>query len=186
MKKTKAALPAGVLILLAAGAVFLLSQDKTKPAPKTAGKKYTKPEFIALVTPYAKAIGAKIGVPYKFIIAQICLETNFGNSSLFQKYFNVGGVKAVKGEKFVLLPTYEYIKGEKVRVPQKFAVYDNLNAGIVGYAKILLNKYFKKYAHKTTDAKKYAALLQSGKPKYATDINYVSKIHKLIDTLPLA
>lgn len=183
MQKKKAAIGAGALLLIAAGAILLTSQNKSTPAPKTAGKKYTKEEFIALVTPYAKAIGAKIGVPYKFIVAQICLETRYGNSELFQKYFNVGGVKAVKGEKFALYPTYEYIKGEKKKVLAKFAAYDSLNAGIIGYAKILINKYFKKYANKTTDAKKYAALLQSGSPKYATDINYVTKIHKLIDTL---
>lgn len=182
MQNKKAAISTGTVLLLAAGALLLLNKDKAPP-PAPAGKKYTKEEFINLIAPYAKAIGKKIGVPYKFIIAQICLETKYGNSSLFQKYFNVGGVKAVKGEKFVLLPTYEYIKGVKQRVPQKFAVYSDLNAGIIGYAKILINRYFKKYANVTTDAKKYATLLQSGKPKYATDINYVPKIHKLIDTL---
>lgn len=184
MRAKKAAASTGILIGVAA-VIYLISSKPSTPslAPKSTGKKYTKAEFINLILPYAKAVGKKIGVPYQFIVAQISLETRFGNSSLFQKYFNVGGVKAVKGQKFISLPTVEYVKGVKINVNQNFAVYDNLAAGIVGYAGILQNKYFKKYLNKTTNPKTYVSLLQSGKPKYATDINYVPKMHKLIDAI---
>lgn len=172
-------------IILGVAALLLLSNQNDVPKVKAPSKanKYTKKEFINLMLPYAKAVGKQIGVPYLFILAQIIIETRFGNSSLFYKYNNIGGVKAVKGQPFISLPTYEYIKGKKVRINQNFAVYNSLFDGVVGYAKILQNRYFKKYLNKTTDPKKYAILLQSGKPKYATDINYVPKIHKLIDSL---
>lgn len=177
------------LILIGVAALILFTQsDKEKPKTTTSVKSPTvdPQQFLKQIKPYAIALSNKIGVPYLFIMAQIALETGFGKSSLFTKYFNVGGIKAVKGQRSVELPTYEYIKGKKVRVLAKFAVYDNLAAGLVGYSGILRNRYFKKYTFKTKDAKQYVAMLQSGKPKYATDINYVPKIHKLIDVAAMA
>lgn len=156
-------------------AILLSIKDKVKAMLPT-----SQNEFIKFIYPYAKTIGQAIGVPAIFIVAQICLETGFGKSSLFSKYFNVGGIKATKGQPFVTLMTTEYENGVKVKKPQNFAVYNDLNTGLVSYAKILQNKYFKKYLHQTEDPNKYVDLLQSGSPKYATDINYSSKIKKLI------
>ncbi|MEO5350745.1 MAG: glucosaminidase domain-containing protein [Magnetococcus sp. YQC-3] len=194
-----------LLLMAALAAVFVLSDNKKEPAPGQ--KKVIVPaklnsiEFFVRLKPYALALNKKIGVPYLFIMAQIALETAFGKSSLFYKYWNVGGIKAKPGQKYVELMTWEYVKDRnkypkrdkskdkfinekqvwKIRVPQKFAIYDNLPDGLAQYAKILQNRYFKKYANKTSDPKKYARLIQSGKPKYATDINYIPKIDKLID-----
>jgi flagellum-specific peptidoglycan hydrolase FlgJ len=114
-------------------------------------------------------------------MAQIALETRFGTSELFRLYNNVGGIKAVKNQPYVVYPTWEYINDVKVRVNAKFAKYNNLTDGLVAYSKILLNRNFKKYANKTKNPKVYVRLLQGGKPKYATDINYIPKIDKLID-----
>ena len=143
----------------------------------------TRSEFINLIKPAAIQIGFQIGVPYEFIIAQIALETNFGKSILFRKYFNPGGIKAVKNQDFVEFDTFEYFDGKKVKIKQKFAKYKNLVDGLIGYSKILTNRYFKKYTNKTNDPKIYVDLLQSGSPKYATDINYKSKIKTLIDNI---
>jgi mannosyl-glycoprotein endo-beta-N-acetylglucosaminidase len=141
-----------------------------------------KKSFIDYITPPLKKIGNEIGVPYKFLVAQVILESGWGKSSLFTKYFNVGGVKAVKGQSFVTLPTFEYYNGVKQRVYQNFASYPNLETGLQAYAKVFQNRYFKQYLNKTTDPYIYAVLLQSGKIKYATDIAYKDKIHKILDT----
>lgn len=143
---------------------------------------FSKSSFIEYITPPLKKIGESIGVPYKFLVAQVILETGWGKSSLFTKYFNVGGVKAVRGQSFVTLPTFEYIDNRKVRVLQNFASYPNLETGLQGYAKIFQNRYFKQYLNKTTDPYKYVELLQSGKIKYATDIAYTGKIQKILNT----
>ena len=171
-----------VKIISLAIIIFLLLK-KTKKKLTEISNNLSKKAFIDLIKPAAQTVGLNIGVPYEFIIAQIVLETNWGKSELFRKYFNVGGIKAVTGQEFVEYPTYEYIKGKKVRINQKFAVYKTLIDGMKGYSKILTNRYFKKYTNKTNNPKAYATLLQSGTPKYATDINYVNKIHKLIDTI---
>lgn len=153
-------------------------------AKKTARKimqKFTAKSFIDFITPDLITIGNRIGVPYKFLVAQVCLETGFGKSSLFTKYYNVGGIKAVKNQAYVTLPTYEYIDNKKVQILAKFAKYPDLKTGLEGYAKIFQNRYFRQYLNKTTDPKEFAKLLQSGKVKYATDIAYTGKINKIID-----
>lgn len=165
--------------LAVTGAVLFVILIGTKNKIKKFMLFETQKDFIKFIYPYAKTIGDKIGVPAVFITSQICLETNYGKSSLFSKYFNVGGIKAVKGQNYISLPTYEYIKGVKTKINQNFAIYPDLLAGLVAYSKILQNKYFKQYLNKTSDANKYAELLQSGTPKYATDINYLSKIKTL-------
>jgi flagellar protein FlgJ len=192
-----------LFIAAALTALFIFKKDKVNPEQKKTVKpaNLTPLQFFNKIKPYSQSLSKKIGVPYLFIMAQIALETGFGKSSLFYKFWNVGGIKAKKGQKFVELMTWEYVKDRnkypnrdkskdkfisksnlwKIRVPQNFAIYDNLPAGLVAYSAILQNKYFKKHTFKTTDAKKYARLIQSGRPKYATDINYISKIDKLID-----
>jgi len=166
------------------GSAFLLFILVT--AKKTVNKylqKMSNQEFIKFIYPYAKTIGDKLGIPAIFLVSQICLETNFGKSLLFTKYFNVGGVKAVKGQNFVSLPTYEYIKGVKTKINQNFASYNSLIDGLAGYSKIFQNKYFKQYLNKTNDPNQYVILLQSGSPKYATDIHYITKIQNLNKTV---
>lgn len=167
-KKTK-------IVLFISGLLLLLTTKKVMT-------KFNAKSFIEYIIPPLKQIGASIGVPYKFLVAQVCLETGFGKSSLFTKYFNVGGVKAIKGQSFVTLPTYEYYNGVKQKVYQNFASYPNLESGLTAYSKVFKNKYFKQYLNKTTDPYKYAELLQSGKIKYATDIAYIDKIHKILNT----
>jgi flagellar protein FlgJ len=163
----------------------------------------TPKEFIDFMTPPAKAIEAKTGIPYKFIIAQTALETGYGKSSLVSEAFNFGGIKAFGNEPFVLAWTWEHVDDKNkfpsrdvskdkllpngktaIRIQAKFAKYPDLVTGLTKYAKILQNKYFNKYiAQAKGSPTKYAELLQSGTPKYATDINYVAKIHKLINTI---
>ena len=164
------------IALLVLGLLYI-----TKKTGKKIMQKFNAKSFIDFITPDLITIGNKIGVPYKFLVAQVCLETGFGKSSLFTKYYNVGGIKAIKDQAFVSLPTYEYINGKKVRLLQNFAKYPDLKTGLEGYAKIFQNRYFRQYLNKTTDPKAYANLLQSGKIKYATDIAYTGKIHKIID-----
>jgi len=170
-------------ILFSAGLIALyILYTKRKKMP-TATPTKNKSEFINLITPSAIEIEKKIGVPHKFIIAQICLETNFGKSSLTKNYYNFGGIKAVKGQPFISLLTTECIKGVCKKVYQNFAIFNSVIDGLTAQAKIYQNKYFKKYLNKTSDPLKYAQLIQSGTPKYATDPNYVSKIEKILKTL---
>ena len=169
--------------------IFLFLKWKQKkqteiinPLPTNTNPNY-KSNFVNLIKQDCIDIGNRIGVPYKFLIAQLVLETGWGRSKLFTKYFNIGGIKAGAGQKFVSLETYEYYRGVKKLVTQNFAVYNNVREGIEAYEKVLQNRYFAKYLNKTSDPLKYATLLQSGSVKYATSPIYVNSIKNVLKSI---
>ena len=156
-------------------------------------KKMTPQEFIAFLSPSVKVISQKYGIPYKFMMAQMALETGWGKSELFYKYFNVGGIRSFHPEKEantlawtheVVLPAdlpkwdkWERNKAKDVKVIKNGVEYVNISVklpfrtfpglveGLTYYLNnVLLNKYFKPYiAEANGDADKYVDLLQSGK-----------------------
>jgi len=163
--------------------VFLLLIILSKKKIRKIVMNLTNKQFIDSIMPYAIKIGNAIGVPYKFIIAQICLETGYGKSSLSKLYNNYGGIKATGTQNKVSLLTTECKAGVCKKVYQNFAVYPTIDAGINAQSKVYQNKYFKQYLNKTTDPLIYAKLLQSGTVKYATDPNYVNKISTIINSI---
>ena len=171
-KKTKIFLGIG-------GAIAAIAFFARKPIVNMAKKVLSdqdKKNFILSILPAAKRIGNSIGVPPLFIVAQICLESRYGASLLASKYFNYGGIKAVGTQKSIELPTTECKDGKCFKTRAKFAVYPNQYEGLAAQSKIYQNKYFRQHLNKTTDALQYAKLLQSGKIKYATALNYVEAI----------
>ena len=173
-KKNKYYLIGSTILVL-----ILLSKKKIKTVIVSLSNK----EFIKSITDPAIKIGQAIGVPYKFIIAQICLETGFGKSSLASKYFNFGGIKAFGSQPKVNLLTTECKNGVCSKVMQPFAIYPDAETGLKAQSKIYQNKYFKQYLNKTNDPLVYANLLQSGAVKYATDPNYVKKIQTILNAI---
>lgn len=169
------------------GLIFLYftlnkKSDKQTEVKKIKSKLTEKQiSFINGILPAAKIIEKKIGVPYQFIIAQICLESGFGKSSLTSKYFNFGGIKAVKDRPFIKLLTTECKNGICKKVYQNFAVFKDQLDGLMYQAKIYSNKYFKQYLNKTSNPYEYVKLLQSGAVKYATSPTYIKDISKIID-----
>ncbi len=186
---------AGGLLLIA----LLIGSKKSKAPIKQDKndffkfKKMTKQEFINFLSPSVHIISEKIGIPYKFMMAQMALETGWGKSELFWKYFNVGGIRSFKPEvephslqwtHEVVLPKdlakwdkWERNKAKDVKVIKNgvewvnisvklpFRTFPGLVEGLKFYVdRVLLNKYFKPYiAEAKGDASKYVDLLQSGK-----------------------
>lgn len=141
----------------------------------------TKINFARTYYPSAKLIGNKIGVPPLFILAQLALESKFGQSELASKYYNFGGIKAVGNQKSVSMLTTECKNNYCYKVNKDFAVFPNVVEGLKAQTKIYSNKYFKQYLNKTSDPVQYAKLLQSGKIKYATALNYPVAIESTIN-----
>jgi len=188
---------------------YLLNKFKKKPIETQTGTQFGDPikkkvvfmgkaDYIQKMMPVAKAIQQMYGVPYKFLLAQTGLETGWGKSSLVGEAFNFGGIKARSGQPFVTKWTYEYTKdlskfpnrdkskdlkvGDKYKifVPQNFAKYDTLQQGIEAYIKVLqLPRY--KAAFQYTDPVKFAIEIKKG--GYATDVNYVPKLEKIINEI---
>lgn len=177
--------------IVALGGLAYWKKDEIKnffhKAPAPTGKAFgkltdqVKIDFARSYYPSAKVIGNQIGVPPLFILSQIALESKYGQSELTRKYYNFGGIKAVKGQKSVSMLTTECKNGVCGKVYQDFAVFPNAVDGLKAQTKIYQNKYFKQHLNKTTDPLQYAKLIQSGKIKYATALSYPKAIESTIN-----
>lgn len=140
--------------------------------------------FIKEIGPIAKEVDREFELLPSITIAQACLESDYGQSSLAQKYNNLFGVKGNNPNTSAVLTTKEYVKGKWVVVKARFQIYDSYEASIRAHARLFQkgttwNK--QQYRHVLT-AKNYRkqahALVQDG---YATDPNYAGKLIKLIE-----
>ncbi len=140
--------------------------------------------FIKEIGPIAKEVDQEFELLPSITIAQACLESDYGQSSLSQKYNNLFGVKGSNPNTSAILKTKEYQKGKWIVVKARFQIYDSYEASIRAHARlfqkgttwnsqqykhVLAAKNYQKQAH---------ALVQDG---YATDPDYAAKLIKLIE-----
>lgn len=140
--------------------------------------------FIKEIGPIAKEVDQEFELLPSITIAQACLESDYGQSSLSQKYNNLFGVKGSNPNTSAILKTKEYQKGKWIVVKARFQIYDSYEASIRAHARlfqkgttwnsqqykhVLAAKNYQKQAH---------ALVQDG---YATDPDYATKLIKLIE-----
>ncbi|MCO6531239.1 MULTISPECIES: glycoside hydrolase family 73 protein [Lactobacillus] len=140
--------------------------------------------FIKEIGPIAKEVDREFELLPSITIAQACLESDYGQSSLSQKYNNLFGVKGTNPNTSAVLTTKEYVKGKWIVVKARFQIYDSYEASIRAHARLFQkgttwNKQQYKHVLTAKDYRKQAhALVQDG---YATDPNYADKLIKLIE-----
>lgn len=132
-------------------------------------------DFIKQVAPivqkYARMYGYQVASP---IIAQACIESAYGTSSLGYKYHNYFGMKcgsSWKGKSVNLATKEEYTPGTLTNIKANFRAWDSMDEGIKGYFDFI-------------SAKRYANLKSAKTPKeylemikadgYATSSTYVN------------
>lgn len=116
------------------------------------------------------------------MIAQNCLESNYGTSELSAKYHNYFGMKP--GSKWtgdvVLMDTLEYEKAQPVKVKQPFRVYPGISECIEDHIKLLQTVGVYRLAglfECTSPEAQCKALRKAG---YATDPAYPQKLMLII------
>ena len=145
--------------------------------------------FIKKIGPIAKQVDKSYDLLPSITIAQACLESNYGQSDLSQKYNNLFGVKGTNPNTSAILTTKEYVKGKWINVKARFQIYDSYEASIRAHARLFQNGTswnHKQYQHvlAAKDYRKQAkALVTDG---YATDPNYADKLINLIEQYGLA
>ena len=145
--------------------------------------------FIKKIGPIAKQVDQSYDLLPSITIAQACLESNYGQSDLSQKYNNLFGVKGTNPNTSAILTTKEYVKGKWINVKARFQIYDSYEASIRAHARLFQNGTswnHKQYQHvlAAKDYRKQAkALVTDG---YATDPNYADKLINLIEQYGLA
>lgn len=132
-------------------------------------------DFIKQIAPiiqkYAKEYGYKVASP---IIAQACIESAYGTSSLGYKYHNYFGMKcgsSWKGNSVKLATKEEYKPGQLTNIKDNFRVYEDMEDGVKGYFVFISAKRYANLKDAET-AKEYLEMLKAD--KYATSSTYVN------------
>ena len=143
----------------------------------------TQKEFIEEVGPIIKRIANRLGYKYpSAIIAQACLESNYGKSSLASKYFNLFGMKcggAWKGKSVNLKTKEEYTAGTLTTIRDNFRAYDSLEQGIEGYFIFISTRRYLNLKSATSPRDYLEKIKADG---YATSVNYVDNLMKVIES----
>lgn len=132
-------------------------------------------QFIQRIAPIiqeeAKKRGYKVCSP---IIAQACVESNFGVSKLGSRWHNYFGMKCGntwKGASVNLSTKEEYKVGQLTTIRDNFRAYATMEEGVCGYFEFISTKRYSNLKQAKTP-KEYLELIK--KDGYATSSTYVS------------
>lgn len=146
----------------------------------------TNIEFIDMISNYIRPIAKEKGYPFiSAIVAQACLESNFGRSTLSSRYNNFFGMKcgnSWKGKSVNMRTREEYVKGTMTNIKDNFRVYDSIEEGIKGYFVFISTKRYANLKDATSPNDFFTLLKADG---WATDYSYVSKLNSIYETFHL-
>jgi peptidoglycan hydrolase-like protein with peptidoglycan-binding domain len=128
-------------------------------------------EIAPIIQRYAKQYGYKVASP---IIAQACIESAFGTSSLGFRYHNYFGMKcgsSWKGKSVNLATKEEYKAGILTGIKANFRAYDSMDEGVDGYFVFTSSKRYSNLKEATTP-KEYLEMIKAD--GYATSSTYVN------------
>lgn len=124
----------------------------------------------------AKARGYHVCSP---IIAQACLESNYGVSQLSSRWHNYFGMKcgsAWKGQSINLATKEEY-NSQLVNIRDNFRVYSSMEEGVKGYFDFISTKRYAKLKDALTPKSYLEEIKKAG---YATSSSYVNSCMSVI------
>lgn len=146
----------------------------------------TNKEFILTIAPIIQRVANERG--YKFpsaIIAQACIESAYGRSSLGKNYNNFFGLKcgsAWKGKSVNLTTKEEYTVGTLTEIKDNFRVYDTMKDGVYGYFNFI---NYSRYSNlnDSVSSRNYLELIKSD--GYATSSKYVDNVYAVVESQDL-
>ena len=128
-------------------------------------------QIAPLIQRYSAVYGYKVASP---IIAQACIESGFGCSSLGKKYHNYFGMKCGNtwtGKSVNLSTKEEYEVGTLTNIKANFRVYDSMEEGVRGYFDFIKSTRYANLKSATTP-REYLEMIK--KDGYATSSTYVA------------
>lgn len=145
----------------------------------------TKTEFLNTFHEIAKEVVTKSGYSEKIVpavVAQAAHESNYGQSTLSDKYYNFFGMKCGSWQgKSVSMTTWEeYEKGTITNISANFRAYDSVRDGIEGYVEFL--KY-SRYAILFDIDCPYNYIQSIKDCGWATDSIYVTKVTAVMESI---
>jgi flagellum-specific peptidoglycan hydrolase FlgJ len=143
-----------------------------------------KMDFIKELVPHAQRIQEKYHILPSLIIAQACLESNFGKSGLAQKGKNLFGIKGSYNGQSVTMRTHEYERGKKVWVDAAFRKYPSWYDSLEDLSKLYINGVSwdqNKYKLIIGETNYIMACKKVQECGYCTDPNYAAKLIQIIE-----
>lgn len=128
-------------------------------------------EIAPVIQKISKERGYKVASP---IIAQACIESAYGTSSLGYKYHNYFGMKCGskwKGKSVNLKTKEEYTVGTLTTISDNFRVYDSMEDGVKGYFDFISSQRYANLKLATTPRQYLEYIKADG---YATSSTYVN------------
>ena len=138
--------------------------------------------FINKIAPVIQAEAKRRGYKIRSgAIAQACVESAYGTSSLGYKHFNFWGMKcgpSWKGRSVNLKTKEEYTPGTLTTIRDNFRVYDSMEQGVAGYYDFIQAK---RYAalKSATSAQDYLQKIRAA--GYCTSTTYVSTCMNVVN-----
>ena len=146
----------------------------------------TQTEFIQTIGPiiqkHAKLRGYKVCSP---IIAQACVESAYGKSSLAAKYHNYFGMKcgsSWKGKSVNMSTKEEYKAGTLTSIKANFRAYDSMEEGVIGYFDFISTSRYANLKNATTPNEYLEFIKKDG---YATNSTYVATNMSVVNKFKL-
>lgn len=144
-----------------------------------------KTEFIKSFREKVSAICPEYGlVAIDAIVAQACLESNYGASKLSSQYNNYWGMKcgsSYKGKSVNMKTQEEYEAGTKTTIKSNFRAYDSVEDGIKGYCEFITGMKRYKNLLGVTDSNQYIETIKAD--GWATDSAYISKVKSVLEVV---
>src|SRR4051812_46890042 len=95
--------------------------------------------FIQEIASYAQKIQQKYNILPSLIIAQACLESNFGQSGLAQKGKNLFGIKGSYNGQSIKMKTTEFRNGKEYQTDAAFRKYPSWLESLEDLARLYQN-----------------------------------------------
>ena len=164
--------------------------DRTVSDSKSAAevKQMVQYNFIRDIAPLAQKTQQEYNILASVTIAQACLESNFGQSTLASEYHNLFGVKASGDVPTVTLDTQEYENDRWVTIQGQFRVYKSYQAAVEAHSKLFVEGTTwnpNQYASVLTASDYTSAAKAIQTSGYATDPTYADKLIEMIETYQL-
>lgn len=145
-------------------------------------------EFIKQIAPHAQKIQEKYKILASLVIAQACLESNFGQSGLAQKGKNLFGIKGSYNGQSVTMKTTEYRNNKPYKIDAAFRKYPSWLESLEDLAQLYTNGVSwdkNKYKSIIGETNYVTACKKVQECGYATDLNYAAKLIRIIEKYEL-
>lgn len=135
----------------------------------------TQPSGAAITA--AQVAAKATGIPASVQLAQWALESGWG-AHMPPGSNNPFGIKAVEGQQSVIVPTHEFVNGERVVIEAAFRAFPSLDDAFAEHAELLTHPQYEPARACLPDV---AAFCNALTGVYATDPNYGKLLNEIID-----